>query len=251
MTMSELPDTMECMNWSESGKDSFARTIGERVRELRIRRGYRSARELAEAIPNNRLTAKVINNIEIGRKLDLTVVELLELSRVLDVAPQQLLADYRQPYEPVAIPGVSDELSKMTVMEFFEWLSLPFEVHPLLMNAGFETPAETWALLALRNYDIQLRLVSLHTDQVRQAVKTNRMFPGYDDVALLRRRAAASFAELQAMARFLEARGIFVPRDHFDHSLTTTPGANDDLGDHVDHAEHDYSAVMNEAQITR
>jgi transcriptional regulator with XRE-family HTH domain len=152
------------MNWSESGKESFARALGDRVRELRLRRGYRSARELADAIPNDRLTAKVVNNIEIGRKLDLTVIELLELSRVLGVAPQQLLADYRRPYDPVGIPGVSDELSKMTVMEFLEWLSLPFEAHPLLMNSGAETSAETLALLALRNYDVQLRLVSLHTD---------------------------------------------------------------------------------------
>jgi hypothetical protein len=78
-------------DWSESGKGAFARAIGLHIRALRIQRGFGSARALAEAIPNERMTPKVVNNIEVGRKLDLTVVELLELARALDVAPQCLL----------------------------------------------------------------------------------------------------------------------------------------------------------------
>lgn len=155
------------MDWPESGKDSFARTIGDRVRELRIRRGYRSARELAEAIPNARLTAKVINNIEIGRKLDLTVVELLELSRALDVAPQLLLVHYHRPYDRTETPGVSGGIATMSGVEFVEWLSLPFEGHPILMNLEGGEPEEAGALLALRGYEMQRRFAEHQLQQLR------------------------------------------------------------------------------------
>ncbi|WP_460802438.1 helix-turn-helix domain-containing protein [Microbacterium sp. GXF6406] len=235
------------MVWSESGKDSFARTIGDRVRELRIRRGYRSARELAEAIPNARLTAKVINNVEIGRKLDLTVVELLELSRALDAAPQLLLVDYLRPYDRTEIPGVSEGIATMSGVEFLEWLSLPFEGHPILMNLKVGDPEETGALLALRGYEMQRRFTEHQLQQLKHAVRINGQFPGSNDLSLLRRRAAEAASELRRMADFLRAHGFQLPDDHLDHELTTTAYADSDSSDHVDHTDHRNSTPVSTA----
>ena len=232
------------MDWSESGKDSFARTIGDRVRELRARRGYRSARELAEAIPNRRLTAKVVSNIEVGRKLDLTVVELLELSRALRFSPQDLLVDYRRPYEPTAIPGVSEEIATMPTVDLLEWFSLPFEGHPLLMSPEAGDPEESSTLLALRRYEMQRRLVAHQLELLNEALRINEQFPGFNDLTLLRSQAAESTAELRVIAEFLSTRGIRIPDEHFGHGLTTTLDANDEPSDHVDHTDHRNSAVV-------
>lgn len=210
------------MDWSESGKGAFARTIGDRVREVREQHGYRSARELADAIPNPRLSPKVISNIELGRKLDLTVVELLEIAHALGVSPQSLLVDQTRPYESTAIPGVSKQIAKMPTVDFLEWLSLPFEAHPLLMSTTVEIPDHTTSLIALRQYEIQRRLVDHHVEMVRNAVRVNQQFPDFNDIALLRRRAAESRTELVKQAAFLRDRGIDIPGDHDDHSLTTT-----------------------------
>jgi transcriptional regulator with XRE-family HTH domain len=239
------------MDWSESGKDSFARSIGERIRELRLRRGFRSVRELAAAIPNARLSAKVVSNIELGRKLDLTVVELLELSRALGVAPQQILVDHHRPYEPTGIPGVSEEIATMSAIDFLEWLPLPFEGHQLFMDVNAETPEETAALVALRSYEMQRREVAHHTESLARALQVNRKFAGFNDLGHLRNRVAESFAELRRMASFLEQRGVRVPADHCDHSLTTTPGANDDRGDHIDHTDHRNSASVSAEESRR
>lgn len=233
------------MDWSESGRDSFARTIGDRIRELRLRRGFRSARELAAAIPNQRLTAKVVSNIELGRKLDMTVVELLELSRALGVAPQQILVDRYRPYEPTAIPGVSEEIAAMSAIEFLEWLSLPFEGHQLFMDVNAETPEETATLVALRSYEMQRREVAHHTESLARALQVNRQFPGFNDLRLLRNRAAESFAELRRMASFLEQHRVHVPADHLDHRLTTTLDEISLQRDHTNHRDHRDGADLN------
>lgn len=233
------------MDWSESGKGSFARSIGERIRELRLRRGFRSVRDLAAAIPNERLSAKVVSNIEIGRKLDLTVVELLELSRALGVAPQQILVDHHRPYEATGIPGVSEEIATMSAIDFLEWLSLPFEGHQLFMNVNAETPEETSILVAIRSYEMQRREVAHHTELLARALQVNRKFPGFNDLGLLRNRAAESFAEFRRMASFLEQHGVRLPADHVDHGLTTTLGEISLQRDHIDHIDHRDSGDRN------
>ncbi|QBJ20544.1 XRE family transcriptional regulator [Kocuria marina subsp. indica] len=224
MTMSAVERSMDDMDWSESGKGAFARTTGDRVRQVREQRGIRSARELAEAIPNPRLTPKVISNIELGRKVDLTVVELLEIAHALGVSPQSLLVDQARPYEPTAIPGVSEQISEMTAIDFLEWLSLPFEAHPLLMAPTIGAPEDTTLLIALRQYEVQRRLVEHHVELVRTAIRANEQFPDFNDVAHLRRQAAESRDELVRQAAFLRDRGIEIADDHADHSLTTTWG---------------------------
>jgi transcriptional regulator with XRE-family HTH domain len=76
--------------------------VGERVSELRARRGSMSARQLAkrcEALGAPGLTAAVIANIETGRRdkttgtrrRDVTVDELLILAEALEVPPVSLL----------------------------------------------------------------------------------------------------------------------------------------------------------------
>ena len=126
----------------------------------------------------------------------------------------------------------------MSAIDFLEWLSLPFEGHQLFMDVNAETPEETAALVALRSYEMQRREVAHHTESLARALQINRKFAGFNDLGHLRNRVAESFAELRRMASFLEQRGVRVPADHFGHSLTTTPGANDDRGDHIDHKDH-------------
>lgn len=196
------------------------------------------------------MTAKVVSNIEIGRKLDLTVVELLELSRALDVAPQLLLVDYHRPYDRTEISGVSEGIATMCGVEFLEWLSLPFEGHPILMNLEVGDLEETGALLALRGYEIQRRFAEHQLQQLKHAVRVNRQFPGFNDLSLLRRRAAEAASELRRMADFLRDRGFQLPDDHLDHELTTTAYADNDSSDHADHTDHGNSAPVSTATPT-
>jgi mRNA-degrading endonuclease YafQ of YafQ-DinJ toxin-antitoxin module len=135
----------------------------------------------------------------------------------------------------------------MSGVEFLEWLSLPFEGHPILMNLKVGDPEETGALLALRGYEMQRRFTEHQLQQLKHAVRINGQFPGSNDLSLLRRRAAEAASELRRMADFLRAHGFQLPDDHLDHELTTTAYADSDSSDHVDHTDHRNSTPVSTA----
>lgn len=64
-----------------------------------------------------------IENIELGRKVSMDVVQLLNIAMALKVPLVYLLAPIARVEDPLDLPGLSNELATMTVAEFDSWLS--------------------------------------------------------------------------------------------------------------------------------
>lgn len=97
-----------------------AGSIGERIQAVRKARGM-SARQLAEAI-GGVPTQSTIENIELGRKAAIDVVQILNLSMALRVPLSYLLAPMGLPDSQLDLPGLSGEFGSMTSNEFDAWL---------------------------------------------------------------------------------------------------------------------------------
>lgn len=81
-----------------------------------------SARELAETI-GGVPTQSTIENIELGRKAAVDVVQLLNIAMALRVPLSYLLAPMGLPDNGLDLPGLSGEFASMTSSEFDAWLS--------------------------------------------------------------------------------------------------------------------------------
>lgn len=101
---------------SESG-------IGVRIRLARRERGYRTTADLANAIPGGNVTEAILENIESGRKADISVSQLLNIARGLGVPVSMLLAPIGTPGSNLDLPNLSDDFADMTAAEFDCWLS--------------------------------------------------------------------------------------------------------------------------------
>lgn len=98
-------------------------SIGTRIRMARRQRGFRTTRDLADAIAGGNVTEAVLENIESGRKADLSVSQLLNIARGLNVPLSMLLAPIGRPDSELDLPNLSDDLAGMTAAEFDCWLS--------------------------------------------------------------------------------------------------------------------------------
>ena len=98
-------------------------SIGARIKLARRQRGYRTTRELADAIPAENVTMAVLENIESGRKSDLSVSQLLNIAQGLGVPPSMLLAQMGNPAAELDLPNLSSHFDGMTSAEFDCWLS--------------------------------------------------------------------------------------------------------------------------------
>jgi transcriptional regulator with XRE-family HTH domain len=98
--------------------------IGRRIANYRRMRGFDTAKQLADAIPNEKMTASVIQNIESGRKSDLAVSQLLDIARGIGVSPLFLLTPVGRPFDKIDLPGVGADVANMTVHEFDVWLTV-------------------------------------------------------------------------------------------------------------------------------
>lgn len=98
-------------------------SIGTRIKAARRQRGYRTTRELAEAVPAGNVTPAVLENIESGRKADIHISQLLNIARALGVPPSMLLAPIGDPNGALDLPNLSDDFKGMTPAEFDSWLS--------------------------------------------------------------------------------------------------------------------------------
>lgn len=98
-----------------------AGSIGERIQAARKARGM-SARELAEAI-GGVPTQSTIENIELGRKASIDVVQLLNIAMALRVPVSYLLAPMGMPAGSLDLVGLSRDFTSMTAVEFDAWLS--------------------------------------------------------------------------------------------------------------------------------
>ena len=97
--------------------------VGQRIQSARRRRGIRSAAELAASIPGNVVTAATLQNIEAGRKIDISVSQILNIAHALQIAPIYLLADIKDPNSVLDLPGLSDDVKQMPAVEFDAWIS--------------------------------------------------------------------------------------------------------------------------------
>lgn len=90
---------------------------------IRKGQGFRTALDLAAAIPSGRVTESVIQNIESGRRSDLSVSQLLEIAAALDVSPMFLLVPVGLPGAQVDLVNVGDPVAGMTAAEFADWVT--------------------------------------------------------------------------------------------------------------------------------
>lgn len=98
-------------------------SVGARVKLARRERGYRTTRELADAIPADNVTMAVLENIESGRKADLSISQLLNIASGLGVPVSMLLAPMASPEAELDLPNLSAQFDGMTAAEFDCWLS--------------------------------------------------------------------------------------------------------------------------------
>jgi transcriptional regulator with XRE-family HTH domain len=98
-------------------------SLGARIKLARRQRGFRTTRELADAIPGGNVTSAVLENIESGRKADISVSQLLNIARALGIPASFLLAPLGTPNAPLDLPNLSDDFDDMTAAEFDCWLS--------------------------------------------------------------------------------------------------------------------------------
>jgi hypothetical protein len=91
------------------------------------------------------VTASVIQNIESGRKADLSVSQLLDIAMGLGVSPLVLLVPVGAPFQLVDLPGVGDDVSSLTVHDLDQWLTIP------AVTTALETPEQA-SMQTLVNY---------------------------------------------------------------------------------------------------
>ena len=100
-----------------------APTVGARIAAARKARGFKSTKDLADAIPGDSITGSILQNIEAGRKNDLAVAQLLNIAWALGVSPTWILAPIGLPTEHIDLPNIIPEIRDLTVAEFDAWLS--------------------------------------------------------------------------------------------------------------------------------
>lgn len=99
-----------------------AKSVGSRIQTLRRVRGMRTSKDLADAIGGS-MTVSIIENIELGRKANLDVSQLLNIAMALQVPPSYILAPMNDPSAALDLPGLSSAFDGMTAIEFDAWLS--------------------------------------------------------------------------------------------------------------------------------
>jgi transcriptional regulator with XRE-family HTH domain len=151
MELSESPAT------AEAEGANFARYLGRRVRALRRTEGFRSARELADEVDNPLVSEGVIRNIESGRKADVSLVQVLEISQALDVSPIALLFDYRRPFHPVPPPGLGATFTGKSSSDLDTWFSQPNDPLRYENGAYRDSPLAVRQLSAARQVGYWLR----------------------------------------------------------------------------------------------
>ncbi|KFF58074.1 hypothetical protein JF66_21345 [Cryobacterium sp. MLB-32] len=97
--------------------------IGNRIQAIRKQHGIRSTKDLADAIPGDNVTESILQNIEAGRKQDLSVSQLLNIAKALNVTPIFLLTPIGRPHARLDIANLSSSFDGMTVVEFDAWIS--------------------------------------------------------------------------------------------------------------------------------
>lgn len=129
--------------------------IGNRIQAIRKQHGIRSAKDLADAIPSDNVTEAIIQNIEAGRKQDLSVSQLLNIAWALRVTPIFLLAAIGRPLAKLDISNLSSSFDDVSVVEFDAWMS--GEAHGAYRWTTTHEQSERAQLQAMRELHAQIR----------------------------------------------------------------------------------------------
>jgi transcriptional regulator with XRE-family HTH domain len=82
--------------------------LARRLTKYRKAAGFASPDQLAQSIGNPSVTKSVIVNLEQDRKTDMTVTQLLLLSKALDIPALALISDCDEPFGRPDIPGFEE-----------------------------------------------------------------------------------------------------------------------------------------------
>lgn len=172
-------------------------SFGERVKSVRKARGIKSARELAAIIDTPNITGAILQNVEAGRKQDLTMSQVLNIAFGLRVPPSLLLAPMRSPSTRVDLPNLTQGLSRMTAREFDSWLTATPGAFITTDSADRDSRQE---VQALREFDLLTREIERLRVMARLEEGSDSSRPTGDRLA----RAESDQSELRA---FLEKQG--------------------------------------------
>lgn len=125
-------------------------TLGRNIAAAR-KRAKLSGEELASRAGSG-LTRSIVANLENGRKIDVTVSQLLAIAFVLGVTPVSLLVDLYNPYGYMDVIRTDDDVVRMQNWLAFDWIggsATPKEI--IVDRDGVSTPApdaddDTWLL---------------------------------------------------------------------------------------------------------
>ena len=132
--------------------------IGKRIASYRKARGFKTAASLAEAIDNDAISAAVIQNIESGRKADVTVAQLLDIAWAMRISPANLIVPVNTPMEKFTYPGVGEGVAQLSVNDALAWITT--RKH----DQGLTNPTESF-----------IRNVAHYTDVLVQSIEAFRL----------------------------------------------------------------------------
>ena len=169
--------------------------IGQRIKALRRQRGFRAARDLAAAIPGGNVSVDVLENLESGRKADLSVSQLLNIARALRVPPSLLLAHVTSPGSPLDLPNLSEDFDAMSAGEFDAWFSG--------ISRGDHRAADTTERMTLSELESYRALRRLQRELTRLSAARSALDPEDVQVSGLRQRARAVQDEVDELVAYL------------------------------------------------
>lgn len=145
-------------------------SIGRRIAFWRKRVGIKSTRELAEKLGNGQLSESVLQNIESGRRADITTRQLMEIAWALGVSPLVLLLPQNRPMDFLDPGGESPVLAGVRVRDamrnFMVWEAYNEDDNEAQANARFIARGTQQLYTCLR--ELQHREIVLSTDKPEQ-----------------------------------------------------------------------------------
>lgn len=143
-------------------------SLGARIAAARRARGYRTLKDLAEALEGTGLTVSILQNIELDRRANIDVSHVLNLAKTLDVPVSYLLAPMARPGDPIDLPNMGAALADMTASEFDAWLcAIPNADYTAVTAAERSDRAELQALRELQSATRELRRLEVVADLER------------------------------------------------------------------------------------